>query len=118
MSARRAPARVCARVPIAGKELLVTDSFKYLGPFLADAKLMSRRMDVRHVRALVAVHQFQAVKRGHGQRLRWALKGHSVVYSVYSVVMVCYSPPHCWREADTATDLGLYANNVALSCWT
>eukprot|EP00955_Chlamydomonas_euryale_P069495 360471-Chlamydomonas_euryale.AAC.4 len=49
---------------LSGKELLVTDSFKYLGSFFADDGSMSREMDVRNVRALAA---FQSVSRCTGQ---------------------------------------------------
>eukprot|EP00955_Chlamydomonas_euryale_P090662 364560-Chlamydomonas_euryale.AAC.6 len=37
---------------LSGKDLLITDSFKYLGAFVADDGLMSREMDVRSVCAL------------------------------------------------------------------
>eukprot|EP00955_Chlamydomonas_euryale_P079459 363302-Chlamydomonas_euryale.AAC.12 len=42
-----------------GKELLVTDTFKYLGSFFADDGSLSREMDVRNVHALAAFRQFQ-----------------------------------------------------------
>eukprot|EP00955_Chlamydomonas_euryale_P045597 353185-Chlamydomonas_euryale.AAC.1 len=43
---------------LSGKELLVTDSLKYLGSFIADDRSMSREMDVR---ALAAFCQFQDI---------------------------------------------------------
>ena len=46
---------------LSGKELLVTDSFRYLGSFFADDGSMSREMDVRNVRALAAFRQFQDI---------------------------------------------------------
>eukprot|EP00955_Chlamydomonas_euryale_P050367 354542-Chlamydomonas_euryale.AAC.4 len=45
---------------LSGKELLVADSFKYLGSFFADDGSMSRKMDVRNVRALAAFRHFKA----------------------------------------------------------
>jgi len=48
-------------VKLSGKELLATDSFKYLGSFFADDGSMSREMDVRNVRALAAFRQFQDI---------------------------------------------------------
>eukprot|EP00955_Chlamydomonas_euryale_P099335 365211-Chlamydomonas_euryale.AAC.5 len=44
---------------LSGKELLATDTFKYLESSFADDGSMSREMDVRNVRALVAFCQFQ-----------------------------------------------------------
>eukprot|EP00955_Chlamydomonas_euryale_P099367 365214-Chlamydomonas_euryale.AAC.2 len=46
---------------LSGKELLVTDSFKYLGAFFADDGSMSREMDVQNVRALAAFCEFQDI---------------------------------------------------------
>eukprot|EP00955_Chlamydomonas_euryale_P050224 354489-Chlamydomonas_euryale.AAC.3 len=44
---------------LSGKELLVTDSFKYLRSFFADDESMSREMDVHNICALAAFRQFQ-----------------------------------------------------------
>eukprot|EP00955_Chlamydomonas_euryale_P108514 365856-Chlamydomonas_euryale.AAC.4 len=41
-----------------GKELLVTNSFQYLGSFFVDDGSMSREMDVQILRALAAFCQF------------------------------------------------------------
>eukprot|EP00955_Chlamydomonas_euryale_P084474 363970-Chlamydomonas_euryale.AAC.5 len=46
---------------LSDKELLATDSFKYLGSFFANEGSMSREMDVRNVRALAAFRQFQDI---------------------------------------------------------
>eukprot|EP00955_Chlamydomonas_euryale_P034173 349707-Chlamydomonas_euryale.AAC.2 len=46
---------------LSGKELLVTDSFKYLESFFADDGSMRTEMDVRNVRALAAFCQFQDI---------------------------------------------------------
>eukprot|EP00955_Chlamydomonas_euryale_P003315 35562-Chlamydomonas_euryale.AAC.1 len=46
---------------LAGKELLVTDNFKYLGSFFADDGSMKREMDVRNVRAQAEFRHFQNV---------------------------------------------------------
>eukprot|EP00955_Chlamydomonas_euryale_P103589 365507-Chlamydomonas_euryale.AAC.6 len=44
-----------------GKELLVTDSFKYLGSVFAGDGSINREMDVCNVRALAAFRQFQDI---------------------------------------------------------
>eukprot|EP00955_Chlamydomonas_euryale_P084658 363993-Chlamydomonas_euryale.AAC.3 len=46
---------------LSGKELLVTDSFKYLGSVFADDESTGREMDVRKIRALAAFRQFQDI---------------------------------------------------------
>eukprot|EP00955_Chlamydomonas_euryale_P031597 331650-Chlamydomonas_euryale.AAC.1 len=46
---------------LSGKELLVTDGFKYLGAFFADDGPISREMDVRNVCPLAAFRQFQDI---------------------------------------------------------
>eukprot|EP00955_Chlamydomonas_euryale_P025390 267450-Chlamydomonas_euryale.AAC.1 len=46
---------------LSGKELLVTDSFKYSGSVFADDGSMSRETDVPNVRALAAFCQFQDI---------------------------------------------------------
>eukprot|EP00955_Chlamydomonas_euryale_P072722 361493-Chlamydomonas_euryale.AAC.3 len=46
---------------LSGKELLVTNSFKFLESFFADVGSMSRGMDVRNVRAVAAFRQFQDI---------------------------------------------------------
>eukprot|EP00955_Chlamydomonas_euryale_P075572 362362-Chlamydomonas_euryale.AAC.5 len=46
---------------LSGKELLVADSFKYLGSFFADDGSTSSDMDVRSVRALATFCHFQVI---------------------------------------------------------
>eukprot|EP00955_Chlamydomonas_euryale_P107719 365796-Chlamydomonas_euryale.AAC.17 len=50
-----------AFIKLSGKELLVTDGFKYLGSFFADDESMSREMDVWNVHALAIICQFQYI---------------------------------------------------------
>eukprot|EP00955_Chlamydomonas_euryale_P063458 358672-Chlamydomonas_euryale.AAC.5 len=46
---------------LSGKQLLVTESFKYVGSFFADDGSTSRVIDVRNVRAMIAFRQFQDI---------------------------------------------------------